>query len=187
MGLEIISAIKLIGNLIQSVSANINTFKGTPKQRFGKMLLSLLSIIREAQDSLPEVIETLDELLETNSSHRIADSAIREFSNACHRFISWVEKNKHFSNTLDLLSPESGEILKRSMQNDISYIDRANVISAALREEWRKKIYWAEGKPTKEDLSRLKQDLINIEKQLELMKMELRKLAKDNLTIEDLF
>jgi len=186
MGLETITALKLISELIQTTSEAARKLKGTPKQRFGKTLIALQSILRNVQNWLSILVESLEKAEKTGSESEMLQvkNASTKFQHACNKFVEWIEKNKNFSHVLDLLSPEANEVLNNIVLYDTIIVNQADWIEIALFRDLEERVKQSKSKTA---LKRFKKDLKDINKQIETLKTEVRKLASANLSIEDLF
>ena len=202
MGIETFSSIRAFSDLIQSVSANISKLRGTSKQRFGKKLISLFNILDEAQDSISQVLEALEKMkiLKPGSKRRRdllqseskliakALAGSEGIENAYHRLSSWVKMNERFSLVLDLIHPTSKKTISSVLVMDDSVLVGREMRGILFStSELYTRIQSLEARPTKSSLNSIKRDLRGIDKEIELLKVKLRELAKHELTIDDLF
>jgi hypothetical protein len=187
MIVETLGSLKIIADLFQGLSGQLDRLKGTPKKQLAQSLISLHEILKKVDDTIDVIFQCIKAIKESESVENRdvwrskTIHALQDFGALVDEFTEWINKHEHFSNMLDLLHPEASAALKMLGRGDPR-------VRRSIFGDLKLKLGINDYDPlSRINLSRIKRELGEIKRITRSLVLEIRKVSVRYLNMEDIF
>ena len=208
MSIDPISGLSLLTTLFNSIANSLGKVKGSPKQRLGRDVYELFTMLEKLEENLSQIAENLKSCSSNRPTHlqirALHDSIqlIKQWEMVGSQFFDWIREHTEFRKTLSLFAPEIKEVVfndnnfnvsafsnefKELNQVIMSIISLNEIIDDYYRKD--KKIGGSNNKvrtlhvPFNDFIIQVDNLLMNVRQ----AKKATREFAVENLSIDDIF